>query len=362
MLFSFFLFSPLHCWAYSSDVHMCMTRMFCAMNDMTPFECIMIALSDQDMDVNDTTTALKLDPVGLVNVLPQHSRNGREWHAFYDSSDKTLVTDDQKRSAVLGRLKELKKACFDSSSGPDGILLGGHFGGTTMTERQLRRLIRFGQYLHFQQDYYSHREMDKTGPRAYLSDETCVPYGSEFGHLKESIVPDCIPSRIDLAKKMAANSYETIREFSINVLGNNPLPVTPGETDRIIEGLASAYTPGRVASKTDSPVKSASGPHEINIGWAFPSERAAYIAMIKPIAQVENLAFFPGGYEAHVTFNPNVEHPRVRNIRVMDQFETEAWYSTIYYDDNGDFDMGKSTGIMTMVNNGGILLNHYNHL
>ena len=75
-----------------------------------------------------------------------------------------------------------------------------------------------GQYLHFLQDTYSHREINSKE----MTDDQWQPYDPTFGHVAHGHNPDCIPWNLPLARAMAAKTYTELKDFADKVLKRHP--------------------------------------------------------------------------------------------------------------------------------------------
>ncbi len=226
---------PRQSMAYNEDVHFNLTYVLCRMAGISRWKATAIADADWSMDLNDTTTAFKSDPdMSFIDATKytwnniKWQRNGIQWHSFYYDIilHQPIKDDAKKRTTVTKRLADLKDRAFNlKGREDDNKVLRPEFGRMEgVTLRQLRQLVYFGQYLHFRQDYFSHREMNKQE----LTSDRWIPYGGTLGHALQSSVPDCVPARLELAKHMAQESYKDIRDFAANVL---QLKVTTNKSD-----------------------------------------------------------------------------------------------------------------------------------
>jgi hypothetical protein len=181
---------------YEKDVHFSLTYAACVLTGQSDSEALEVASADERMDENDTTTA------SVVVAFERESfeaQKRRRWHSLDDSRD-----------AVLARLDELWNRAVRG-----------------------RSLVYFGQYLHFLQDHYSHRE--STGAN-------WKPYGWKIGHAVRAHQPDRVPSDRKLAIEMVQATLDAAKRFTEEALGRTPTSVREGAAARLVEALAGAYS------------------------------------------------------------------------------------------------------------------------
>lgn len=237
---------PAH--GYSEDVHFHLTLLLCRMAGMTRAQAGIIANANQSMDQDDGTTAF--DGIAKVLTVPwQH--NGKLWHAFSngDAAHARRMIEMRMEELRLAAFKPARPLLWDDfviKRTKEGVFGIGNSDPSeeSITIGEIRRLIRFGQFLHFQQDYYSHRRMGFE----YMRDDQFVPYSPAKGHgVEHGIQPDCIPNRVLLAKKMAKASFKYISDYAKHVLKIKSLfadridPHSDYMIDELIDALAISY-------------------------------------------------------------------------------------------------------------------------
>ncbi len=193
--FAFMCGTVAACHAYEADVHFNLTYALARLASMSDEEALTVASADQRMDENSTTVAemvLATDPNGF------EARKRRTWHALDDS-----------REQVLAQKAVLWKRALEQKS-----------------------LVALGQYFHFLQDHYSHREVKGKDWR---------PFGWRAGHGAVGHQPDRVPSDIPQAIEMADATLADTREFVIKALGRTPADVPAGATKKLVEALAKCY-------------------------------------------------------------------------------------------------------------------------
>ena len=151
-----------------------------------------MADADQSMDDNDNTTAFGEGVSDTVETA-LWMRNGVEFHAFSSIDD---ITDAH--NEIQNRMVTLRKRAFDALKNPK-----------RSRENTIVALIAMGQYLHFEQDFFSHRHLTKTA----LDDKLWEPYGPVKGHIFDGETPDYVGARPRLAALMIRDSYKNIRDF-----------------------------------------------------------------------------------------------------------------------------------------------------
>lgn len=177
--------------AYDKDTHFNLTYTMCRVNGMSAAEALQVASGDQGMDDNDSVVASLDVPMNYL------------WHSLEDSQAK--ATD---------RLGLLWTRAVDSKDP-----------------------VKLGQYLHFAQDYFSHR---KKSP-APLS-ANWEPYGPTIGHGLDGHNPDCVAFDIPRAKAMAHLSMEKIRQFMKDVMHRTVPTRGVDSIDPVIDAQAKLYT------------------------------------------------------------------------------------------------------------------------
>lgn len=226
---------PRPCFAYGTDVHFNLTYILCRLADLPEKDALWIAAANESMDHNTSTSAW-YDGVLTQGVWVQ---NGINWHCFTSEgaspttgNDRThtitYVNPDLAKSKIKGRLNELW-ANVD-------LQYRRHFPGDSQRDRTIAANIAMGQFLHFEQDYFSHRQL--TG---YLDEKTWLPYGPFLGHVLDGEFPDYVVAREDLAESMVEDTYFYIRHFS-QMTHHSPQQPPPTLLVSLIHAIASSYT------------------------------------------------------------------------------------------------------------------------
>jgi len=228
--------SPQPCEAYGTDVHFNLTYVLCRNAGLGWQDSLWIAAADESMDHNDCTTAYGDDGFTQTVTSGVWDINGEYWHAFTDKTIKpntdTLLTHAQYSDPAAARLSvesrrnllwaQVQLALSKTSPSSRDTIIGSD--------------ISMGQFLHFEQDYYAHRQM--TG---YMDDKTWLPYGPYAGHYVDGHKPDYVVAREDLAVKMAENSYPYIITFAQSISTKHPAPLTHLLATSLIKALGNSY-------------------------------------------------------------------------------------------------------------------------
>ena len=231
LLIILLIFKPSQARCYEQDVHFNLTYYLCSLAGFRKDEAFIIADADQGLDDNDITSALPDAMSGKIRHL-LHPGEAYLWHSLADGGE--IMSDGENkgkkahdgREAVTDRLRVLWGRALSSDDthlapGADGVVMK-TARGITITERRCRQLIKFGQYLHYAQDYYAHRQ---PGDYAHLDapeEANWEPYGKELGHAKDLHSPDRISWRINLAKAMAKFCYKQICEYQREAFKKEP--------------------------------------------------------------------------------------------------------------------------------------------
>lgn len=182
--------------AYEKDVHFSLTFAVSRMAGFTYTEALEIASANERVDENDTTAA------SMVIAFEKDSfeaRKRRNWHALDDSREAVMIRRDELWTRAAGG----------------------------------KNLVYFGQYLHFLQDTFSHRE---------VKGEEWKPYGWSIGHAMKGHQPDRVPADLKLAEEMTLATLEAASRFRSEVLLLEPLKWDAAAPGRLVSSLASAYS------------------------------------------------------------------------------------------------------------------------
>lgn len=201
---------PVSGWTYSKDVHFDLTYAMCRINNYSSAEALQVASGDQGMDDNDTVVA-SLD-------VPQNYA----YHSLANS-----------QGEATQRLNQLWQRAV-----------------------QTRDLVKLGQYLHYAQDYFSHRDYSKADPLS----PGWVPFGPKLGHGMYGHTPDCVPHNVALAEAMAQFSMTKIRQFEELVLNRKAWTRDVSCVNPLIPVLAKLYTASKGVTGSTS--------------WTFPTADA----------------------------------------------------------------------------------------
>lgn len=241
-LMAFFGLLPRGARAYGVDVHFNLTFVLCKIGGFSLNEALIIADADQSLDENPSTTAYDGTVSGAIAHV-WNPKNSYLWHSLGDN-----------KASVTNRLNELKgiaQSAITSHRGLDKKDIRERNDGES--PQQMKELVKFGQYLHYLQDYYAHRVPDYSNlEKTPVDEENWKPYGTRTGHFFDSHLPDLIPWRKNLAKRMAWVCFEEIVAFTKNILGRPPyvsthqpkyINISHKTTDALVEALISAYIP-----------------------------------------------------------------------------------------------------------------------
>ena len=241
-----FLLSRSRCTlAYGVDVHFNLTYVLCRLAGLPAKDALWIADADQSMDDNDCTTAFS----GLLDALNQQVnpfkrkvwvRNGRDWHAFSNEGGEETVdprgipttihydSPPIARAAIKTRLDALWQRVLHST----------HDITKSNSDATIQAEIAMGQFLHFEQDYFSHRQLTLD----YLNDDKYLPYGPFWGHVADKHVPDYVGARPSLANRMIQDSYTYIRGFTKALYGKDLAEeISQANLKLLIYALANSY-------------------------------------------------------------------------------------------------------------------------
>ena len=230
--------------AYNDDVHFNLTYVLCRMAGLPLKDALWIALADQSMDDNEQTSAFNgnIDAIEQAAGIKQEvwQRNGRDWHAFSSKGgEETLLAGllskrgrrvhyyhvEEARSDILTRRNVLQQRVFASL----------HLVANTDNTHILQSEIALGQFLHYEQDYFSHRQLTLEA----VNNVKYLPYGPFFGHSADNHDPDYVGARPELAGLMIEDSYKCIRLFAAKSYGRDLRPEMPHSAlQSIINGLA----------------------------------------------------------------------------------------------------------------------------
>ncbi|BCM88927.1 hypothetical protein IAD21_00769 [Abditibacteriota bacterium] len=195
------------------------------------------------MDDNECTTAFSgFGDVANQQINPWKKkvwvRNGRNWHAFSDEGvidAKTglpRVDYATERQAIKRRFDDLWQRVQKSTP-----------TSSTADENQIIIAdIAMGQFLHFEQDYFSHRQLTVD----CIRNDKWLPYESFLGHfsLRYGHTPDYVGARPGLAGLMIDDSHKYIRLFVENLYGKDLAPeASHTARQSLISALVKAYFP-----------------------------------------------------------------------------------------------------------------------
>lgn len=173
---------------YEHDTHFELTYVLMRLACFSHKEALIIASADQNVDDCGET-----DP-GF------NSSHNPKWHALDDSKE-----------AVLKRKAELWARALGSKD-----------------------LIQLGQYFHYQEDSWGHRQGHGIG-------EDWKPYGPTFGHAKDLAQPDRVPYDKERANAMAKEKLAQGQEFN-RLLGHKQVDVPPDVVGYLIDAMCIPYT------------------------------------------------------------------------------------------------------------------------
>ena len=270
------LFCPSPARCYERDVHFDLTYVLCRLGGFNQIEAFIIADADQSLDDNDLTSAFPNSISGKIARLWNQDSSYR-WHSLANGTE-TMSNGRQahsRREAVTDRRDELKKRALSSDEqkipkGEDGIvLIKKQPGDMGLTQRKFLQLVKFGQYLHYAQDYYAHREPSDYSHLDAGEEPGWKPYSKTYGHVADGHSPDRIPWRPKLAKAMAAFCYGEICDYSKRIFQRQPYDLSHCEytedlkaspfakggmsfTDVLINVFAVGYPPA--VTQTERPV------------------------------------------------------------------------------------------------------------
>ena len=236
------VFRPVNAWCYEKDVHFSLTYVLARASGFEDREALIVASADVGMDLNASTAAW---PVTSFDFR----RKNRLWHSF-----------GKNRHEVLRRRDDLWQRAITT-----------------------RDLINLGQFLHFEQDLYSHRR--KLGP-------DWEPYGDAIGHVLQGNTPDRIPYNVPLAQEMAQETASYLLRFSTEVLGRHSTGEPVEKSDAMVGRLAAAYT--RITARPGNSKRPVTGTEP---QWGRSDPDKVIIALgSPPLSQIVPLKFSSSGY------------------------------------------------------------------
>jgi hypothetical protein len=208
--------------AYQTDVHFNLTYVLCRLAGLKKEDALWIAVADQSMDDNKCTTAYGDGPWDTLTTI-SWLRNGVDWHAFNGTDDisKAHLAIEKR----MGTLKDRVFAAIPTS-------------GTSDRDKTLLALIAMGQFLHFEQDFFAHRQLADSALHA----DTWRPYGPFKGHFTDGHKPDYVGGRPRLAALMIKDSYKYIRDFSRKLYGKDlAQAVSDSSLDTLVLNMTQSY-------------------------------------------------------------------------------------------------------------------------
>lgn len=233
---------PCGAWAYGEDVHFNLTYVLCRLAGLEKKDALWIADANQSMDNNSSTTAYEFK--SIFNRGP-YDNNGRHFH---DLRDENKVNDTDVPS-ILGlitiRYSDGGRAARDASRDQLRKLLERSQEVTNDENHRITADIAFGQYLHAEQDYFSHRQFTRDYLVPSNSDDAdssagnFLPYGPHVGHAHDGDghSADYVVLRPGLARLMVQDCYRKICQFA-----GKPAENIPASLNALVDALASTYT------------------------------------------------------------------------------------------------------------------------
>ncbi len=173
---------------YEHDTHFSLTYVLMRLACFSHKDALIIASADQNVDDCGNT-----DP-------SFNSSHNPKWHALDDSKD-----------AVLKRKEQLWNRAMASKD-----------------------LVQLGQYFHYQEDSWGHRQGHGIG-------ENWEPYGPTFGHAKDLAQPDRVPYDKERAREMAKEKLAQAQEFNRSI-GHQTMDVPADVPGFLIDAMCLPYT------------------------------------------------------------------------------------------------------------------------
>lgn len=173
---------------YEQDTHFSLTYVLMRLACFSHKDALIIASADQSVDDCSNT-----DP-GF------NSAHNPKWHSLNDT-----------REQVTARKNELWQRAVASKD-----------------------LVKLGQYFHYQEDWWGHRQGHGVG-------DDWQPYGPTFGHAKDGHQPDRPPYDRARAREMAKEKLSQAQEFN-RMLGGTPMDVPADMIGFLIDYQCIAYT------------------------------------------------------------------------------------------------------------------------
>ena len=268
-LIMFLGFMPREARAYHEDVHFNLTYVLCRLAGLPANDALWIAAADQSMDDNYSTTAYTGNPIG-TKLKVDRKYNGLMWHDFCDdgcrSDTKKAVrlytisfaksgggigatpgdNGVKARTFIKARYKTLLQRAINTSAGSDD-------------NNRIMADIVFGQFLHYEQDFYAHRQFAKNYVKSAtleeyqaleLNDDAYWPYGTKWGHAADDdgTTADQVKLRPYLANKMIFDCYSKIQSFAARRSISSPTE-TEITLAPLIDAIKNAYGPRTLKSK-----------------------------------------------------------------------------------------------------------------
>lgn len=178
-------------WGYEEDVHFSLTYALCRLGTMSAADALRVASADQGMDDNETT---KAKHVATFSASGGEAYKRKVWHALNDNRDKVLAQREVLWERAVGT----------------------------------KSLVCFGQYLHYFEDSFSHRE---------VKGRDWQPFGWRLGHGLYGHQPDRVPYDEPLAKEMAFAVAQQVVAFVKATSQATPADPDSKATDTLVVAL-----------------------------------------------------------------------------------------------------------------------------
>ena len=226
--------------AYSTDVHFNLTYVEARLVGIDANDALWIALADESIDHNRTTSAYSgtIDTVFQLFGLHRYvwAHNGEAWQAYTDigapnSALDGVLTSTRYSSPALARaaLNGRRDHLWN-----DAVATLAH-GNSADRSSMIRADIALGVFLHYEQDYYGHRQF---GPD--LDGQNWVPFGTFRGHSAEGYATDYVALRPILAREMLATTYGYLMQWQAR--RNIKAPELPASLNAtLINHISTAY-------------------------------------------------------------------------------------------------------------------------
>jgi hypothetical protein len=227
-------------YAYGTDVHFNLTYVEARLAGIDRNDALWIAFADESIDHNRSTSAYSGTIDTMFQFLGVHryvwARNGERWQAYTDTGapnntlngvmTTTHYTDAAAARAAVHHRRDVLWATALSA-----------LAGVQANERttMIKADIAFGQFLHFEQDLYAHRQF---GPS--LDNEQWQPYGTFRGHSSEGYSPDYVALRPRLAREMLSSTFSYFQQWQQR-RGARIADLSPVLAGSLITHISTAY-------------------------------------------------------------------------------------------------------------------------